>query len=128
MSLTTPVVYVLAAIAEIAGCFAFWAWLRHDKSALWLIPGMACLAAFAWLLTLVDSSAAGRAYAAYGGLCRLWRGLHRRVARLALGGGRLPSGPLGHGWRRHLHRRRRRDPGRPAVTFDRLKAGSSELV
>ena len=68
MSLTTPVVYVLAAIAEIAGCFAFWAWLRHDKSALWLIPGMACLAAFAWLLTLVDSSAAGRAYAAYGGV------------------------------------------------------------
>ena len=57
-----------AAVAEIAGCFAFWAWLRLDKSALWLIPGVACLLAFAWLLTLVDSPFAGRAYAAYGGV------------------------------------------------------------
>ena len=57
-----------AALAEIAGCFAFWAWLRLDKPAWWLIPGMASLAAFAWLLTLVPSDAAGRAYAAYGGI------------------------------------------------------------
>lgn len=57
-----------AAVAEIAGCFAFWAWLRLDKSALWLVPGMASLALFAYLLTLVDSDAAGRAYAAYGGV------------------------------------------------------------
>lgn len=61
-------IYCAAALAEIAGCFSFWAWLRMDKSALWLVPGMASLAAFAWLLTLVDSSAAGRAYAAYGGI------------------------------------------------------------
>jgi small multidrug resistance family-3 protein len=60
--------YVVAALAEIAGCFAFWAWLRLDKSALWLLPGAASLLAFAWLLTRVDSSAAGRAYAAYGGV------------------------------------------------------------
>ncbi len=39
-----------------------------EKSALWLVPGTASLAAFAWLLTLIDSSAAGRAYAAYGGI------------------------------------------------------------
>ncbi|MCD2181039.1 YnfA family protein [Rhizobium sp. TRM96647] len=61
-------VYAAAALAEIAGCFSFWAWLRLEKSALWLIPGMAALAAFAWLLTLIDTSAAGRAYAAYGGV------------------------------------------------------------
>lgn len=57
-----------AAICEIAGCFAFWAWLRLDKSALWLLPGMLALAAFAWLLTLIESDHAGRAYAAYGGV------------------------------------------------------------
>lgn len=59
-------VYVLAALAEIAGCFSFWAWLRSQQSGLWLVPGMASLALFAWLLTLVESSHAGRAYAAYG--------------------------------------------------------------
>ena len=57
-----------AAVAEIAGCFAFWAWLRLDRSAWWLIPGIACLLFFAYLLTLIDSSFAGRAYAAYGGV------------------------------------------------------------
>lgn len=61
-------IYGTAALAEIAGCFSFWAWLRLEKSALWLVPGTASLAAFAWLLTLIDSSAAGRAYAAYGGI------------------------------------------------------------
>jgi small multidrug resistance family-3 protein len=64
----TTVVYVLAALAEIAGCFSFWAWLRLGKSIVWLIPGMASLASFAYLLTLVDTSTAGRAYAAYGGV------------------------------------------------------------
>jgi small multidrug resistance family-3 protein len=65
---TSILAYIGAALAEIAGCFAFWAWLRLDRTALWLIPGMASLALFAYLLTLVDSSAAGRAYAAYGGV------------------------------------------------------------
>ncbi|MCY1671856.1 YnfA family protein [Novosphingobium sp. SL115] len=60
--------YIAAALAEIAGCFAFWAWLKLGKSVLWLLPGMASLALFAWLLTLVDSGQAGRAYAAYGGV------------------------------------------------------------
>ncbi len=64
----TVAAYVGAALAEIAGCFAFWAWARLDRSPLWLVPGMASLALFAWLLTLVDSDAAGRAYAAYGGV------------------------------------------------------------
>ena len=60
------VLYGLAAAAEIAGCFAFFAWWRLGKSALWLIPGMGSLIAFALLLALVDSPAAGRTYAAYG--------------------------------------------------------------
>lgn len=64
----TIAIYIGAALAEIAGCFAFWAWLKLGRSIWWLLPGMASLAAFAWLLTLVDSEAAGRAYAAYGGV------------------------------------------------------------
>ena len=64
----TIAAYIGAALAEIAGCFAFWAWLRLDKSVWWLAPGIASLILFAWLLTLVDSPAAGRAYAAYGGI------------------------------------------------------------
>ncbi|AOH86932.1 hypothetical protein AWL63_18590 [Sphingomonas panacis] len=66
--MVTPFVYVGAALAEIFGCFAFWAWLRLGKSVLWVAPGMLSLALFAWLLALVDSDAAGRAYAAYGGV------------------------------------------------------------
>lgn len=64
----TPFVYLGAALAEIAGCFAFWAWLRLDKSIWWLLPGMGALALFAWLLTLVQAEHAGRAFAAYGGV------------------------------------------------------------
>ena len=64
----TAAIYFAAALAEIAGCFAFWAWLKLDKSPLWVIPGMISLAAFAWLLTLVEVEAAGRAYATYGGV------------------------------------------------------------
>jgi small multidrug resistance family-3 protein len=57
-----------AALAEIAGCFAFWAWLKLGKSVWWLVPGVVSLAAFAYLLTFIESAAAGRAYAAYGGI------------------------------------------------------------
>ena len=67
MMLTIPL-YIAAALAEIAGCFAFWAWLRLDKSALWAVPGLLSLALFAWLLTLSSAEHAGRAYAAYGGV------------------------------------------------------------
>ena len=61
-------VYAAAALAELAGCFAFWAWLRLGRSAWWLAPGVAALLLFAWLLTHVDTEHAGRAYAAYGGV------------------------------------------------------------
>ena len=64
----TALVYVGAAIAEIAGCYGFWLWVRQGRSA-WLLPvALASLAAFAWLLTFVETDAAGRAYAAYGGI------------------------------------------------------------
>ena len=61
-------IYATAALAEIAGCFAFWAWLRMEKSAVWMLPGLVSLAAVAWLLSLVPTDTAGRAYAAYGGI------------------------------------------------------------
>jgi len=60
--------FFAAAVFEIAGCYTFWMWYKLDKSILWVIPGVASLALFAWILTLVESSFAGRAYAAYGGI------------------------------------------------------------
>ena len=66
--MSLALVYPLAALAEIAGCFAFWAWLKLDRSPVWLIPGLASLIAFGWLLTLVPTDTAGRAFAAYGGV------------------------------------------------------------
>ena len=66
--MTTILIYAGAALAEIVGCFAFWAWMRQGASAMWLLPGLVSLAAFAWLLTLAPSDYAGRAYAAYGGV------------------------------------------------------------
>jgi len=57
-----------AALAEIAGCFAFWAWLRLGRSALWVLPGLLSLALFAFLLTRVGAGFAGRVFAAYGGV------------------------------------------------------------
>lgn len=91
----TALLYVLAAGAEIAGCFAFWAWLRLDRSPLWAIPGTASLVLFAWLLTRVEADAAGRAYAAYGGvyiaasLLWLWLVEHRAPDRWDLLGAGL---------------------------------------
>jgi len=64
----TYVWFIAAAIAEIAGCFAVWAWVRLDKSALWLMPGLASLTFFACALTRTESDIAGRTYAAYGGI------------------------------------------------------------
>lgn len=60
--------YVGAAVAEIAGCFAFWAWLRLGKSGLWTVPGTLALILFAVLLTRIEAEFAGRAFAAYGGV------------------------------------------------------------
>ena len=64
----TGAVYALAALAEIGGCFAFWAWLRLGRLPWWAIPGVLSLIIFALLLTRIDASVAGRAFAAYGGI------------------------------------------------------------
>lgn len=66
--MTSVAAFVAAAFFEIAGCFAFWAWLRSGKPAWVLLPGVACLVLFAVCLTRVESAYAGRAYAAYGGI------------------------------------------------------------
>jgi small multidrug resistance family-3 protein len=61
-------IYALAALAEIGGCFAVWRWLRDGAPPATAAAGLAALAAFAVLLTRIDIQAAGRAYAAYGGI------------------------------------------------------------
>ena len=66
--MSTPFVYLAAALAEIAGCFALWSWWRAGASILWLLPGIGALVAFAWLLALTPVDQAGRAFAAYGGV------------------------------------------------------------
>lgn len=66
--MTTILIYVGAALAEIGGCFAFWAWARMEKSIFWLPFGVVALVIFAYFLSLTDSDAAGRAYAVYGGI------------------------------------------------------------
>jgi len=67
-ALSTLAIYAFAALAEIAGCFAVWAWWRLGASPLWLVPGIVSLAIFAWALAMAPSDFAGRAYAAYGGV------------------------------------------------------------
>ena len=87
--------YAAAALAEIAGCFAFWAWLRLGRAVWWILPGMASLVLFAVLLTRVEQKFAGRAYAAYGGiyiatsLLWLWLVEGQRPDRWDLGGAAL---------------------------------------
>lgn len=74
--LRTGGIYVLAALAEIGGCFAVWAVLRRDASTGWLFFAAAALGGFAWLLAQNDQAFAGRAFAAYGGVyvvcCVAW--------------------------------------------------------
>ena len=59
--------YILAAFAEIGGCFAIWAVVRLHASTWWVLPGALSLL-FGSLLTRVDADYAGRAYAVYGGI------------------------------------------------------------
>jgi small multidrug resistance family-3 protein len=63
----TFALFLVTALAEIVGCYLPYLWLKQGKSAWLLVPAAACLALFAWLLTLHDT-AAGRVYAAYGGV------------------------------------------------------------
>ncbi|KGM32804.1 YnfA family protein [Inquilinus limosus] len=93
--MTTILAFVIAAVAEIAGCFAFWVWLRPGGSPWWALPGTASLIVFALALTRVDSDFAGRAYAAYGGiyiaasLAWLWAVEGSRPDRFDLAGAAL---------------------------------------
>lgn len=59
--------FIATALAEIVGCYLPYLWLKHGKSAWLLVPAATSLALFAWLLTL-HPTAAGRVYAAYGGV------------------------------------------------------------
>ena len=66
LSMTSFYFYTAAAVAEIGGCFAFWAWLRLGKSVYWILPGIVFLVVFAVLLTRIEIIFAGRTFAAYG--------------------------------------------------------------
>jgi small multidrug resistance family-3 protein len=59
--------FALTALAEIIGCYLPWLVLKQNKPTWLLLPAAASLALFAWLLTL-HPTAAGRTYAAYGGM------------------------------------------------------------
>lgn len=65
--MSTLALYIATALAEIMGCYLPYLWLKEGKSAWLLLPAAISLAMFAWLLTLHDT-AAGRVYAAYGGV------------------------------------------------------------
>lgn len=70
--------FAVTALAELVGCYLPWLWLKQGASAWLLLPATASLGVFVWLLTL-HPQAAGRVYAAYGGvyicmaLLWLWR-------------------------------------------------------
>jgi len=68
MLLATAGFFLLAAFFEIAGCFAFWGWLRLGRTPLWIVAGVVSLVLFAVCLTRVNSAHAGRAFAEYGGV------------------------------------------------------------
>ncbi len=59
--------FIATAVAEILGCYLGYLWLRKGAPAWVLLPAAASLAAFVWLLAL-HPHAAGRVYAAYGGV------------------------------------------------------------
>ncbi len=81
---STLAIYTLAAVCEIAGCFGMWLWVREGRSPLWAVAGTVSLITFAWLLTRVPLNAAGRTFAAYGGIYIVaslaWLPLVERVA------------------------------------------------
>lgn len=67
LMLKTAALFVLTALAEIVGCYLPYQWLRKNGSSWLLVPAALSLMLFAWLLTL-HPAAAGRVYAAYGGV------------------------------------------------------------
>lgn len=65
--LKIAILFIITALAEIVGCYLPYLWLRREGSAWLLLPAAASLGIFAWLLSL-HPTAAGRVYAAYGGV------------------------------------------------------------
>lgn len=63
----TFALFLVTAVAEIVGCYLPYLWLKKNGSAWLLVPALVSLALFAWLLSL-HPTAAGRVYAAYGGV------------------------------------------------------------
>ena len=57
--ITNLLLFATAAVLEIAGCFAFWVWLRRGGSSVVAGLGTASLG-FAVMLTRVDAAFAGR--------------------------------------------------------------------
>lgn len=80
--------FVASAMLEIAGCFAFWTWLRQGRSPAIALLGIISLIGFATVLTRVDVAFAGRAYAAYGGIY-----IASSLAWLWAVEGQRPTGP-----------------------------------
>ena len=65
--IATLSLFVTTAVAEILGCYLPYLWLKRGGSPWLLVPAALSLAVFSWLLTL-HPTAAGRVYAAYGGI------------------------------------------------------------
>jgi len=66
-AIKTIALFCVTALAKIVGCYLPYLWLKRDASPWLLLPAACALALFAWLLTL-HPTAAGRVYAAYGGV------------------------------------------------------------
>ena len=67
LELKTLLLFVITALTEIIGCYLPYLWLREGRSGWLLVPAALSLVVFAWLLSL-HPTAAGRVYAAYGGV------------------------------------------------------------
>ncbi|MGJ3237824.1 MAG: YnfA family protein [Anaerolineae bacterium] len=59
--------FMLTALAEITGSYLVYSVVKQDRSVWLLVPAIIAIALFLWLLTL-HPGAAGRTYAAYGGV------------------------------------------------------------
>jgi len=67
VELKTIRLFLITAVAEIVGCYLPYLWLTQGRSVWLLLPAGLSLVLFAWLLSL-HPTAAGRVYAAYGGV------------------------------------------------------------
>jgi small multidrug resistance family-3 protein len=66
--ITEIILFFIAALFEILGCYSFWMVFKLQKSSIWLFVGIISLIVFAYLLTKINLDFAGRTYAIYGGI------------------------------------------------------------